>query len=85
MAAASPSDIGLVEHIPSLVAILITVITPFALVIGWFVKRLIGRLEADIIKQVEITEDLDNRVTSLEADITRVRTFHEINHPGQQI
>lgn len=83
--AAAPPDTLVTEHLPSLVGIVIGCVTPFALVIGWFIKRLIGRLEKDIDKIEQVCKDLDDRVTDTEATCTKVKALHPVNHPGQTI
>lgn len=76
---------NIIEHAGELAGIIIAVIAPFMSILAWFVKRTVGRVERDIDKCCETTENLDDRITDVEKVLVQMGTYHKMNHPGQDI
>lgn len=85
MAAAPVPDGIVTNHLSELVAICVGVISPFVAVIGWFLKRMIGRLEKDLESTNDVVAELDERISDCETVATQLRALHPLNHPGQTL
>lgn len=53
--------------------------------LGWFVKRLIGKIEGSIDKIDESIEIMDDRIVKLEIKFSKIATYHSVNHEGQKL
>lgn len=66
---------GLSEHIEPILFVFCFFITSLIAIIGWFIKRTLGKLEDNV-------EDLWALARSTEKDLTILSAEHKVRHKG---